>query len=104
MNLYGIPEKIKSDKGGAFVSSEYKEICTSRKIESQFCLPRMHTGNGTVERAIQTMKILLLAIMEDRNNSTENVKRAINVMRFTIHTGLEKHHSNCTTVENRERN
>ena len=25
-NLYGIPEKIKSDKGGAFISKEYKKI------------------------------------------------------------------------------
>ena len=28
--LYGIPEKIKSDKGGAFISKEYREFCKSR--------------------------------------------------------------------------
>ena len=32
-NLYGIPEKIKSDKGGAFVSKEYQEFCRNRNIE-----------------------------------------------------------------------
>ena len=64
----------------------------------------MHTGNGTVERAIQTMKNLVLANMEDGNNLTESVNRALKVMRFTKHTGLKKHHLNYITVENRERN
>ena len=50
----------------------------------------MHTGNGTVERAIQTMKNLIIVNMEDGNNLTESVNRALIVMRFTIHTGLKK--------------
>ena len=89
-NLYGIPEKNKSDKGGAFTSTEYKEFCKARNIEIQHCPPRMHTGNGTVERAIQTMKNRVLANMEDGNNLTESVNRALKVMRFTKHTGLKK--------------
>ena len=32
-NLYGTPEKIKSDKGGAFISKEYIEFCKSKNIE-----------------------------------------------------------------------
>ena len=89
-NLYGIPEKIKSDTGGAFTSTEYKEFCKARNIEIQYCPPRMHTGNGTVERAIQTMKNLVLANMEDGNSLIESVNRALKVMRVTIHTGLKK--------------
>ena len=50
----------------------------------------MHTGNATVERAIQTMKNLVLANMEDGNNLTEKMNRALKVMRFTIHPGLKK--------------
>ena len=50
----------------------------------------MHTGNGTVERALQTMINLILANMEDGNYLTESVNRALRVMRFTIHTGLKK--------------
>ena len=38
--------------------------------------------------------------MEDGNNLTESSNLALKVMRFTIHTGLKKHHSNYTTVEN----
>ena len=50
----------------------------------------MHTGNRTVERAVQTMKNLILANMEDGNNLTESINRTLRVMRFTIHTGLTK--------------
>ena len=43
----------------------------------------MHTGNRTFERAKQTMKNLILANIEDGNNLTESVNRALRVMRFT---------------------
>ena len=49
----------------------------------------MHTENGIVERSIQTLKKLIIAIMEDRIHLTENVNRALLVMRFTIHTGFK---------------
>ena len=100
-NLYGIPEKIKSDKGGAFISKEYRQFCKNRNIEIEYCTPRIHTGNGVVERAIQTLKILVLTNMEDGQNLTESVNRALRVMRFTVHTG---HHLNCITEESREPN
>ena len=89
-NLYGIPEKIKSDKGGAFISKEYRQFCKNRNIEIEYCTPRIHTGNGAVERAIQTLKNLVLTNMEDGKNLTESVNRALRVMRFTVHTGLKK--------------
>ena len=89
-SLYGIPEKIKSDKGGAFISKEYRELCINRNIEIEYCTPRIHTGNGAVERAIQTLKHLVIANMEDEKSLTESVNRALRVMRFTVHTGLKK--------------
>ena len=89
-NLYGIPEKIKSDKGGAFISKEYREFCKNRNIEIEYCTPRLHTGNGVVERAIQTLKNLMLPNPEEGKDLTESVNRALRVMRFTIHTGLKR--------------
>ena len=71
--LYGIPEKIKSDKGGAFISKDYTEFCKSNNIEIEYCTPRIHTGTGAVERAIQTMKNLILANLEDNLCLTECV-------------------------------
>ena len=64
----------------------------------------MHTGNGVVERAKQTIKNLIIANMEDRLCLTESVNRALRVMRFTIHTGLkitpfESHHGKKLRTE-----
>ena len=103
-NLYGIPEKIKSDKGGAFISKDYIEFCKSKYIEIEYSTPRIHTGTGAVERAIQTMKNLIVANLEDNLCLTECVNRALKVMRFTIHTGLkltpfELHHGRKPRTE-----
>ena len=89
-NLYGLPEKIKSDKGGAFISKEYREFCKSRNIEIEYCTPRLHTGNGAVERAIQTLKNLMLTNLAEGIELNESINRALRVMRFTIHTGLKR--------------
>ena len=48
----------------------------------------MHTGNGVAETATQTVKKLIKASLEDGQNLTESVNRALRVMRFTIHTVL----------------
>ena len=82
-NLYWIPEKIKSDKGGA-------KFCKSRNIEIEYCTPRLHTGNGAVERAIQTLKKLMLTNLEEGIELNESINRELRVMRFTIHTGLKR--------------
>ena len=59
-------------------------------MEIQYCIPRMHTRNGTVERATQSMKHLLLASMEDDKSLTENVNQALKVMQFTNTYGTEQ--------------
>ena len=64
----------------------------------------MHTGNGTVEKAIQTLKNLIIANMEDNISLTESVNRALHVIQFTIHTGLkltpfELHHGRKPRTE-----
>ena len=102
--LYGIPEKIISDKGGAFVCKEYQEFCKNRNIEIEYCTPRAHTGNGVVKRAIQTLKNLIITNLEDGISLTESANRALHVMRFTIHTGFkltpfELHHGRKSRTE-----
>ena len=88
-NLNGIPEKNKSDKGGAFISKEYIEFCKSKNFELEYRTPRIHTGTGAVEHAIQTIKNLILANLEDNLCLTECVRRALKVMRLTLHTGFK---------------
>ena len=101
---YGIPKKIKSDKGGAFISKEYQGLCKNRNFDIEFCTPRMHTGNGAVERAMQTLENLIIANLEDGRGLTESVNRVLRAMRYTIHTGLkvtlfELHHGRKPRTE-----
>ena len=47
-------------------------------------------GNGTVQRAIETFKNIMLTNLEEGNDLTESIHRAIRVMHFSIHTGLKR--------------
>ena len=49
----------------------------------------MHTGNGVVERSIQTRKILRIANLEDGLNLTGSMNQALRVMRSRIYAGLK---------------
>ena len=49
----------------------------------------MRTATALVERAIQTVKGLLLATLDD-NQSLESVCRTLWVMRFTTHTARKR--------------
>ena len=53
-NLYGIPEKIKSDRGGAFISKDYIEFSKSKNLEIEHSTPRIHTGTYECSRTRYT--------------------------------------------------
>ena len=48
----GEPKRIKSDRGGAFISKEYNEFCKSHNINCENSTANIHTGTGLVERTI----------------------------------------------------
>ena len=54
INVYGVPKRIKSDRGGAFNPKEYKEFCKSQNITCEYGTANLHTGTGLVERTTQT--------------------------------------------------
>ena len=100
INLFGVPKKIKSDRGSAFKSEVNEEFFKNRIIEKEYSPSLLFTGTGTVERAIQTLKNLLIANLENKIGFTESINLALRVMRFTIHTG----HLKYIMAENRELN
>ena len=74
-------------------TKSFVKIKTSKKYSP----PRLHTGTGVVERAIQTLKKLIIANIEDKTGPTENLNQTLKVMRFKTHTGFkvspfEHHH------------
>ena len=89
-NLFGLPKKIKSNRGGAFISREFQEYCTKRNIELQFGTANLHTGTGLVERTIQSLKNLIKANMKDKLDLKSSLDRALKVLRFTKKNGSDK--------------
>ena len=70
-------------------SHQWNTKCKNGNIAKEHSPPRLHTDTGPVERAIQTLKNLIYANLEDKMGLTESMSRALRVMRFTIHTGLK---------------
>ena len=91
INVYGVPEKIKLDRGSAFISKEYKNFCNEQNIIRKYGKPNLHTGTGLVERTIQSLKNLIKANLEDTQNLRESLNKALYVLRFTFtHTEMKK--------------
>ena len=85
-NLYVIPTKSCLIKGGRLYQKKIKNFVN---IEIEYCSHRMH--HKAVERAIQTMKTLIIGNIVDGERSTENFIRASKVI-FE-----KKHRLNYTT-------
>ena len=64
-------------------------FCKSKNLEIKFSPTRLHTGTEAVECAIQTLRILFIANLDDEIGLKENVIQALTVVRFTTHTGLK---------------
>ena len=90
INVYGVPKQIKTDKGCAFISKEYKHFCKTQKINYIYGTANLHTGTGLVEGTIQLLKLLILANLEDGVNLRESINRALYVLRFTKHSQSKK--------------
>ena len=90
INVYGVPKQRKSDKGSAFISKEYIEFRKTQNINRKYGTADLHTGNGLVERTIQSLKNLVLANLEDDQNLRGSVNRALYVLRFTVHSETKK--------------
>ena len=58
-------------------------------IELVYSPPRLDTGMGAVERAIQTLENPIIANLEKKIGLTESINRTLRVFRFKIHTGSE---------------
>ena len=56
INLNGIPQTIRIDKGTAFAEKEIRDFCKNINIKVIYGTPSIHTPTGVVERVIKTLK------------------------------------------------
>ena len=55
---YGIPEKMRTDNGPQYSSSEFHKFCQEHEIQHILSSPHHPQSNGEAERAVQTVKRL----------------------------------------------
>ena len=72
------------------ISKEFSKYCNENNITRKYGTANLHTGTGLAERTIQSLKNLLNANLEDGTNLRNSLEKALNVLRFTTHSELEK--------------
>ena len=76
---YGNPDRIRSDGGPQFRSSQFEEFCASRFITHEISSPHNPTSNGLAESAVKQAKFLLKKCID----SGENFQEALAAWRNT---------------------
>ena len=84
--LNGHPQILRTDKGTAFTSRQFRKICKSKNIRLIYRTPYIHTPTGLVERGVKTLKDTLRANLYEGLKIDEALDRTLMVMRTTEHT------------------
>ena len=89
-NIYGVPKSIKTDRGSAFISKEFSKYCNENNIIRNYGTAILHTGTALAERTIQSLEKLPKASLEDGINLRNSLEKALDVLRLTIHSKIQK--------------
>jgi len=65
---YGIPKEVFSANGSQYSSRSYKEFARSWNLKHTKSSPEFSQSNGLVERAIQTVKRMLIKCKESNSD------------------------------------
>jgi transposase InsO family protein len=58
---------LRSDNGGEYISSEFKQFCVNNKIKRQYTLPDTSKQNGVAERSWRTLFEMARAMLKTAN-------------------------------------
>jgi hypothetical protein len=81
-------KEVRSDRGGEFMSSDFKEFCDKHGIKREYTIPRTPQQNGVVERQNRTMQQMARSMMNEKNIGQTYW---VEVIHTTIHV-LNKSH------------
>ena len=83
--IHGLPHKLVTDNGPAFISSEFKTFMDYNGIVHIRSAPYHPSTNGLAERAVQTLKDGLRCI-KDGTIETTRLARFLSKYRLTPHS------------------
>ena len=58
---------VRSDRGGEFMSSDFKELCDKHGINREYTIPTIPQQNGVVERQNRTVQQMARSMMNEKN-------------------------------------
>jgi hypothetical protein len=58
---------VRSDRGGEFMSRDFKEFCDEHGIKREYTIPRTPQQNGVVERKNRTVQEMARSMMNEKN-------------------------------------
>jgi transposase InsO family protein len=90
---------VRSDRGGEFMSSDFKEFCDKHGIKREYTIPGTPQQNGVVERQNRTVQQMARSMMNEKNIGQTYWVEAIHT---TIHILNKSHlrpHSDKTPYE-----
>jgi transposase InsO family protein len=58
---------VRSDRGGEFMSSDFKEFYDKHGIKREYTIPRTPQQNGVVERKNRTVQQMARSMMNEKN-------------------------------------
>ena len=82
--VFGMPRQLFTDQGAAFTSSLITGLCRMLQIEQKFAPVGHHQSTGLVERNIQTVSTILAPLVQEMQESWEDVLPSLQmVMNYT---------------------
>nr|AHW68394.1 hypothetical protein NP_09H07 [Nosema pernyi] len=87
-----VPEEIITDNGKEFCNSEFRQLCSTLKINHRKVSVESHTSNGRVERIIRTIRDSVLKSKKDLFE--DKIKEAVEIYNSSFHAGVK-----CTPIE-----
>jgi hypothetical protein len=58
---------VRSNRGGEFMSSDFKELCDKHGIKREYTMPGTPQQNGVVERKNRTIQQMARSMMNEKN-------------------------------------
>jgi transposase InsO family protein len=58
---------VRSNRGGYFMSRDFKEFCDEHGIKREYTIPRTPQQNGVVERQNRTVQEMARSMMNEKN-------------------------------------
>jgi transposase InsO family protein len=82
---------VRSDRGGEFMSSDFKEFCDKHGIKREYTIPRTPQQNGVVERQNRIVQQMARSMMNEKNISQTYWVEAIHTVVHVLNKATSDH-------------